>query len=278
VPAASSPGVESVITEIAKCEEDYRDSIEEALRAADFALREEELLERLDSYLASLVYVFDSQVPPPRERGGALALEREYYQWRRTSGDPDARRQYVIRSFLATETERLGVFRLSRTQNGRIAEHFDAMGDEFLALAMPGHAALAFQKAADLYLWLQMRAKRERSLLKRRRAVHETRPPGLTRLPEAFADATCGYGYRPFRLLGWMAAALAAFSWAVWLCGPAGYWRSLHGCLINFLNPLAFSDMDGAFGPSAQTLLIIESYFGSISMAIFFALLVRDYW
>jgi len=270
VSAAHFPGVESIIDDIAKCELRYRDGIEEKLG-------EDALLELLDSYLPSLVHAFDSQVPPPRERGGALALEKEYYEWRKTIGDDaDARRPGVIRSFLATETERRGQFRLSRTQNGRIAAHFDAMGQEFRALGMFGHAALAFQNAADMYLPLQQKARRERSLLNRRRALHQARPPGVHRFLESIYDAVCGYSYRPFRMLGWMAASLVAFSVAVWVCGPAGYGRSLHGCLINFLNPLSFGDLDGAFSGAAQTLLLIESYLGSISMAIFFALLVRD--
>ena len=276
MPTASSPGVESVITDIAKCEEDYRDGIENALRQSELAEREEELLARLDGYLPGLVYAFDSEVPPPRERGGDLALEKEYYEWRRTSGDPDARRRALIRSFLATETERRGQFRLSRTQNGRLADHYNAVGEEFLDLGMPGHAAMAFQSAADLYLPLQQKSKRERSLLNWRRAQHQARPKNLLRLGEAVYDAVCGYGYRPFRMLGWMAVTLAVFSVAVWLCGSAGYARSLHGCLINFLNPLSFGDLDGAFSGTSQVLLIVESYFGSISMAIFFAFLVRD--
>ena len=277
MPTASSPGVESVITDIAKCEEDYRDGIENALRNGEFAEQEEDLLVRLDGYLPGLVYAFDSEVPPPRERGGGLALEKEYYEWRRTSGDPDARRQGVIRSFLATETERRGQFRLSRTQNAVLADHFNALGEEFLALGMPGHAAMVFQSAADLYLPLQQKSKRERSLLNWRRAQHQARTKGAIRYVEAVYDAVCGYGYRPFRMLGWMVVTLAGFSLAVWLCGPAGYVRSLHGCLINFLNPLSFGDLDGSFDGAAQVLLTVESYIGSISMAIFFAFLVRDW-
>jgi len=276
VPSANFPGVESVVDDIAKCELDYRDSVEDALRDAALPQHEEELLDRLDSYLPSLVYAFDSQVPPPRERGGNLALEKEYYEWQDTSGDADARRRAAIRSYLATETERRGQFSLNRAQNARIAAHFDAMGQEFLALSMPGHAAKAYQNAADVYLTLQERAKRERSLLNRRRALHRTLPPSLIRIWEAVFDAVCGYSYKPFRILGWMLAVLTVFSIAVWACGPAGFGRSVHGCLINFLNPLAFSDLDATFGSAAKVLLVIESYLGSISMAIFFALLVRD--
>lgn len=276
MPSASSPGVESVIIGIAKCEEDYRDGIENALRQSDLAEQEEALLVQLDGYLPGLVYVFDSEVPPPRERGGDLALEKEYYEWRRTSGDPDARRRCVIRSFLATETELRGQFQLSRTQNNRIADHYDAIGQEFLALGMPGHAAMAFQSAADLYLPLQQKSKRERSLLNWRRAQHQARPKSALRFAETLYDAVCGYGYRPFRMLGWMAVTLAVFSVAVWLTGSPGYVKSLHGCLINFLNPLSFGDLDGHFNGVAQVLLTIESYFGSISTAIFFAFLIRN--
>jgi hypothetical protein len=271
VPNASFPGVESVIDDIAKCELRYRDRAEEGVRT------EEELLELLDSYLPPLIYAFDIQVPPPRERGGALALEKEFYEWRdTTSGDPEARRAAVIRSYLASETERRGQFRLSRSQNGRIAAHYDALGGEFSALGLPGHAVLTFQVAADLYASVQQKSRRQRSLLNGRRAQHAARPPGAVRVLETLLDATCGYGYRPFRMLGWMAVTLAVFSVAVWSAGSPGYVRSLHGCLISFLNPLAFGSLDANFGPVAQVLLIIESYIGCVSMAIFFAFLVRD--
>ena len=206
----------------------------------------------------------------------ATSRWRRSIEWRSTSGAIDARRQGVIRSFLATETEHRGQFRLSRTQNGRIADHYNAIGEEFLALGMPGHASMAFRSAADLYQQLQQKSKRERSLLNWRRSQHQARPKSVVRAGEAVYDAVCGYGYRPFRMLGWMAVTLAVFSIAVWLCGNVGYVRSLHGCLINFLNPLSFSDLDAAFSGASQVLLIIESFVGSISMAIFFAFLVRD--
>ena len=214
---------------------------------------------------------------PPPDRFVALALEKEYYEWRKiTSGDPEARRAAVIRSFLATETERRGQFRISRSQNSSLADHFEAMGREFVALDMPGHAALAFQSAADLYLPLHQKSRRERALLSCRRAQRMTRPPGLARLLEGLYDGICGYGYRPFRMLGWMALTLAVFSIAVWLSGGPGYAKSLHGCLLDFLNPLPFVDLDKSFSGPAQVFLIIESYVGSISMAIFFAFLVKD--
>lgn len=260
-----------MIDDIAKYELRYRD------RTDENELTEEGLLELLDSYLPPLVYSFDSQVPPPRERGGDLALEKEFYEWRdATTDDLEARRAAVIRSFLATETERRGQFQLSRSQNGRIAVHLDAIGEEFLALQMPGHAAQAFQVAADLHALLHQNASRKRSLLNWRRARHQTRPRDVSRFLDGLYDATCGYGYRPFRMLGWMALALTVFSVAVWLSGPAGYTTSLHACLIDFLNPLAFGDLGGSFNGPPQVLLVVESYFGSISMAIFFAFLIRD--
>lgn len=287
MPSATSPGVESVIDHIAECELKYRDDIEHALGAGDIVptrgagdvvppQHEEMLLERLDGYLPSLVYAFDSQVPPPRERGGNLALEKEYYEWRKTSGAVDARRQAVVRSFLATETERRGQFRLNRAQNSRIAAHFDAIGQEFVELKLPGHAAMAYQNAAELYRLLALNAKRDRSLLNGRRAQHRTRQPGRQRTREGLYDAICGYGYLPFRMLWWMVGTLLVFSLLVWMCGPAGLGRSIHGCMINFLNPLGLSDVDGDFGSAAAVLLTVESYLGSLSMAIFFALLVRD--
>ena len=271
VPNASFPGVESVIDDIAKCELRYRDRTEEVV------LSEEELLDLLDSCLPPLIYAFDTQVPPPRERGGTLALQKEFYEWRgTTTGDLEARRAAVIRSYLASETERRGQFRLSRSQNGRMAAHYDALGEEFLGLGLPGHAVLAFQVAADLYALLQQKSRRQRSLLSGRRAQHQARPKSALRYVETFYDVVCGYGYQPFRLLGWMAATLAVFSVAVWLCGPAGYATSLHASAVDFLNPLTFGDLDSVLSGAAQALLIIESYIGTISMAIFFAFLVRD--
>lgn len=112
-------------------------------------------------------------------------------------------------------------------------------------------------------------------MLNLRRARHEARPPGILRLLESAFDATCGYGYRPVRMVPGIALALAMFSLAVWLCGPAGCGPSLQGCLMDFVNPLSFGDFGADFGSAAQVLLIIESCFGTVSIVIFFALLVR---
>jgi hypothetical protein len=227
--------------------------------------------------MPALIEAFNGQVPPPGERGGDLALEKEFHEWRRTtSSDFDARRAALIRSYLATETERQGHYRLSGSQSRRVAAHYDEFGEAFLALGLPGHAALAFQAAAELYDALGQKARRNHSLLSWRRAQHLTRPPGAFRLFDGLYDEICGYGYRPFRMLGWMAVMLAVFSVAVCWAGSSGYLLSLHACLIDFLNPLGFGDLEGRFSGTGQVLLTLESYLGSISMAIFFAFLVRD--
>lgn len=263
-----------MIDGIARCEEKYHVRFEEAARLGDVREQETQLLEALDGYLPELVESFDVDVPPPRERAGRLALVGEYYAWRRTTGTVEARRRALILSYLATETECQGAFRLGSAHLVKVAAHYDAMGAEFFALKLYVHAATCYQKAADYYMVLSDHARRDKCLLRQHQARHRARPYNLVRALETASEITCGYGYRPFLLLGWMGGVLAVFCLLVWMFGGIGFGTAVEGSFINFLNPLGLGDVNG-FGVAAKTLFIIESYVGIAAMQVFFVLLVR---
>ena len=263
-----------MIDGIARCEEKYHVRFEEAARLGDVREQETQLLEALDGYLPELVESFDVDVPPPRERAGRLALVGEYYAWRRTTGTVEARRRALILSYLATETECQGTFRLGSAHLVKVAAHYDAMGAEFFALKLYVHAATCYQKAADYDMVLSDHARRDKCLLRQHQARHRARPYNLVRALETASEITCGYGYRPFLLLGWMGGVLAVFCLLVWMFGGIGFGTAVEGSFINFLNPLGLGDVNG-FGVAAKTLFIIESYVGIAAMQVFFVLLVR---
>jgi hypothetical protein len=85
------------------------------------------------------------------------------------------------------------------------------------------------------------------------------------------SDLTCGYGYKPYRLLGWVLVQLLAF-WVV--LGIASDTTSLHNlylAAVNYINPAGTDNLRAG----VKAILVVESYSGLLSLNVFFALLVR---
>jgi hypothetical protein len=91
---------------------------------------------------------------------------------------------------------------------------------------------------------------------------------------ETISAVLCGYGYQPYRLLGWVILQLASFSLVLTLISTGSVVDSVYMCLINYLNPLGVGDTK-EMPHSAWILLVVEGYTGAVSLSIFFALLVR---
>ena len=72
------------------------------------------------------------------------------------------------------------------------------------------------------------------------------------RFVETTYDVVRGRGYRPFRMVGWMAVTLAVFSVTAWLLGRAGCARALHAAAVGFLNPVTFGDLDSVLTRPAR--------------------------
>lgn len=190
--------------------------------------------------------------------------------------DQQARWRVLVAATLAAETEAHGKFRLRRTQTTRLAEVYRIVGDGFRASGLPLHAALCYDHAAEQHLLLGDQKARDQCSLAAKRARHEARDPGPKKVLEACADALVGYGYLPYRLLGWVLVQLFFFGSVLWLVQPPGFGvlESFHMSLLDFLNPLGIGDVSGLNG-AGQSLLVAESYAGTISTSVFFALLVR---
>jgi hypothetical protein len=270
---------------IAKCEDRYLDDIEVLPapqaggdeRVVPAGGDEQVLLDALDQYVSDLIEAFNfCAAPQTTGRAGDLTLAPMYNKW--TEGDDAwARLRIMIRAYLVTEIERRGMFRLHRAQQMTMAAHYEEIGAEFGALGFHRHAKLAYEFAAELYRILQENEKRDRCLLQMERAKHRDQSFGFASLVESFSDRMCGYGYQPYKLLRWMAIQVLAFTAVVWGLSTVGFVVSVHACLVDFLNPLGLGDVGGGFRGAAAAALVAESWAGSISMSVFFALLVRKW-
>ncbi|MFC7614885.1 hypothetical protein ACFQV2_16540 [Actinokineospora soli] len=175
---------------------------------------------------------------------------------------------------MAADVEVRGPLQLSQTQRARLADLFCHLGARLAATSLLGHAALAYGRAAALHVTTGDHRARDRCLLEQARARRLVRDFGWAKLQDTLSLALCGFGYKPYRLLGWMAAQLALFTLLVWLIGGAAFGTTAHLVLTGFLNP-AGPDDTAALADPAGALLVLESYLGALSVSVFFALLVR---
>lgn len=250
---------------------------------------EVELIGFLEANAAAVLDRFDRTVDsPPPESVGDLMLTSFYDELaspgpdgsrvalERVPDDQQTRWRSLVGGLLAAETEAHGKFRQRRSQTARLAETFRTVGAGFRESGLPLHAATAYDRAAEQYLMLGDRMARDKSSLAATRCRHEARDLDFRKLAEACANAVVGYGYLPYRLLGWVLVQLALFGLVLWLLEPAGFGivAAYHMCLLDFLNPLGIGDVAGLNG-AGQSALVLESYAGTISTSVFFALLVR---
>jgi hypothetical protein len=226
-------------------------------------------------------YLYDQVKPSRKDAATAGSGTGEDTTWEgatRESGTPDsAARGEVpvvpLAALVAAEVEFRGPLRLSHTQNGLLAATYEQLGETLLAAGLPGHAALSFGRALFLHRQNGDSEAEDRCGLARMRAQWRASPPGWQRRANRFSDLFCGYGYRPFRMLVWIGVQLALFTVAVTLVSSASFTTSLYLCLTNYLNPLGVGD--SALAQPARALFVLETYMGTISISVFFALLVR---
>ncbi|MEU7628513.1 hypothetical protein AB0C34_00815 [Nocardia sp. NPDC049220] len=260
---------------------DYLDELSAATRKPD----EKPLLDSFNNHVEKVVTAFDhSKV---KHRGDSLLFSDIYAaaEAASTAMDEVLQRAHIelLMALLAAEVELRGPLRLSRTQNMRLADTYEKLGRHLLAAErpgqrvksfLPGHAAMAFLRASGLHALNEDIDAQDRCGLALARARRSATYPAWRRSPGWASDLLCGYGYRPFQLLGWIAAQLLVFTIALWLATPISITTSLHMCLINFLNPLGLGDLEEV-GRVGRPVLILEAYAGIVSTSVFFALLVR---
>ncbi|MGW4366200.1 hypothetical protein ACWEKT_11185 [Nocardia takedensis] len=181
-----------------------------------------------------------------------------------------------LTALLAVETEFRGPRRLSGTQSMRLAELYEGRGEALIEVGLPAHAALAFKRATWLFGQDEDFDAQDRCRLARARAKRRATYPVWRRTPGYISDLTCGYGFRPFLLLIWIAAQITLFAAVLLLIDHQPLGTALHLCLTNYLNPLGISDLqDLGVGPAGRAVLVVEAWTGIVFTSVFFALLVR---
>ena len=274
---------------ISRHTDEYVTHLAEARSEGRLRELESELIRNLEVSATQVLDQFDRTVEsPPHTSVGELILITFYDELlslshdgsrvalERVPDDQQTRWRTLVGAQLAAETEAHGKFRQRRSQTMRLAEVFGVIGDGFRGSGLPLHAAAAYDHAAEQHLLLGDQTARDRCLLAARRCRHEARERDLVKVAESCANALVGYGYLPYRLLGWVLVQLVIFGFVLRLIEPSGLGivEAYHMCLLDFLNPLGIDDVSGLSG-AGQSLLVVESYAGTISTSVFFALLVR---
>ncbi|MFE9323341.1 hypothetical protein ACIHDR_26995 [Nocardia sp. NPDC052278] len=265
-----SPVVNSMTMLIDRHADRYAGEITEYFQQADGG-SEQPLLDSLNTHVETLELDYDPvKISQP---GDSLVFSHIYSAAQEPVTDADGRLR-ALTALLAAEVEFRGPRRLSRTQNIRIAEIYEHLGRALIAAELPQHAVLAFKRAVGLHRVEEDFEAQDRcghALAQARcRAVY----PVWKRIPHWTLEVLCGYGFRPFRLLCWIAAVLLIGTVVLWATDGQPILTALHMCLINYLNPLGLGDLEDIRG-SGRTLLIIEAYAGLVLNSLFFALLVR---
>ncbi|WP_405487247.1 hypothetical protein [Nocardia sp. NBC_00511] len=232
----------------------------------------------LDSFAQHVETVVSTYDPPGIRRTGDSLVFRHMYadsaSQHLTESHPFERLTAQLSALLAAEVEFRGPLRLSRTQNHDLAQIYEALGQAMIAARLPAHAALALRRAGGLYRIDEDNDAEDRCGLALAQAKRLAQPTAFKRIAGLFPDLVCGYGYRPFRMLWFVALQLVIFTIAIAFSSHDPIAFTVYKVLVNYLNPLGLGDTD-SLRPAARPLYVIECYVGAVTMSVFFALLVR---
>ncbi|WP_194819752.1 hypothetical protein [Nocardia sp. XZ_19_385] len=218
------------------------------------------------------------------DRPDLLALERQsnklrfgalYERAPNAMPGEEAWRAPLVAGLIAAEVELRGPLRLSPAQNMLLAIQFETLAGELARCGLPAHAALAWHHAFELHRLTKDFDAQDRCGLALARARRRAAPLGWRRALGMASDLLCGYGYRPFWLLGWVVVQIVVCTalgllWA----GDKTWTEVLYLGGVTFLGPLGPASADG-MDPQARVLFAVEAWLGVVSMSVFFALLVR---
>lgn len=210
-------------------------------------------------------------------RPGTLVLE-EFYE----APKPDRPNAELIADLIATmlaaQAEANGRVYLNSVEGEVIAGALERTGKALLALRLPHFAEEAFDQAANIHAkFKDARAEDQCEFLKSR--AHGRTHPWWNpmRLIWIMSGALFGYGYKPLRLLIWIAFIIAGFA-AYMLHLPrestATRGDAFFMAIQNFINPMGLGDAK-LISPGWEHALEIETYIGDILRNIFFVLLIR---
>ncbi|MFI5779751.1 hypothetical protein [Nocardia sp. NPDC051570] len=269
--AELTPFVASIATRIAR-------------RAAGYAAEidrhegpERELLDRLNTHVEAVLAEYNP--PGVRRAVEGLVFEHLYAAARDPARDEEGWRvpSALLAALVAAEVEFRGPLRLSAIQTTVLAEVYERLGAQLSTLGLLAHAVLTFRRATALYRINEDVDAEDRCGLELARARTRATPQAWRRWAGRGSYVLCGYGYRPFWLLGWVAAQLVVFTvLGLLLAGNASVTETIYMCATSFLNPLGPGDTQNLHA-AARPLYAIESWAGTVSMSVFFALLVRKW-
>ncbi|MEV6770786.1 hypothetical protein AB0N05_19410 [Nocardia sp. NPDC051030] len=274
----SSPFVATMSERIQRRADSYAEQVAAFLDQPHTLRRhatERPLLDAFTHHVEGVVATYDP--PGVRRAGDSLVfghLYDEALQPGATAPFPDVPISILLAAFMAAEVEFRGPLRLSRTQNHTLARTYERLGRMLVTTGLPAHGALAFQRASGLYRIDEDTDAEDRCGLALSKAKRLAQPIPWRRIGGLFPDLVCGYGYRPFRMLGWIAVQLVIFAVAIALVSHEPLTTTIYKVLVNYLNPLGPGDTDG-LRTGGRALYVLECYLGSVTTSVFFALLVR---
>ncbi|WP_280268966.1 hypothetical protein [Nocardia wallacei] len=263
--------VASVSTRIARRAAEYAAEVDRGERP------EQAGLDRFTTHVEAILADYDP--PSARRHSDTLVFRHLYAAAGQPKPDEEGWRvpSAVLAALMAAEVEFRGPLRLSTRQNSLLAEEYERLGAQLSATGLNAHAALALRRAVALYRMNEDDEAEDRCGLQLARARTRALPRGWRRLAGQASYVTCGHGYRPSWLLGWVAVQLLLFTVAgLLLNGAPSAADTVYMTVTSFLNPMGPGDTEH-LRPAARPLLAAESWAGTVSMSVFFALLVRKW-
>jgi hypothetical protein len=240
--------------------------------AGSLPAEEVKLLARFEHYAVDIL----DRHPPPGPRDRESLVFADLYQARDNQepdeASPEDRHRVLLIALMAAEVESRGPLRLTHAQNSRLARIFERIGAACGEERLPLHAALAFERAAAIYLVLSENSARDRCLHAKARYTQKATKRGFKKAMLAISWILCGYGYKPYLLLLWVMIELVVFTTLVaFTVHDATLWDRILLSFTNYLDPQG-AEKATELG---KALLVIESYVSAVSLSVFFALLVH---
>ena len=207
---------------------------------------------------------------------GTLILE-EFY-----TTTPRFRQPYAdqIATMLASRAESEGRALLSSSEGKSIANALERTGRTLLSAGLPHLAKEAFDRAAGIHAKFKNARAEDQCAFLKFRAHGKTYPWWRPmRLILALSGVLFGYGYKPLRLLIWIAVVIAGFTvYMLHLPREADATRgdALFMAIQNFVNPMGLGDAR-LISSNWEHALEVETYVGEILRNIFFVLLIRKW-
>lgn len=207
-------------------------------------------------------------------RPGALVLQ-EFYERARHFDQPYAD---LIATMLAACAEANGRVWLNGLEGEYIAEALERTGKDLLAAKLPRFAEEAFDQAANIHSKFKNARAEDRCEYLKSGAHRRTYPWwSPKRLIWTLSGLLFGYGYKPLRLLVWIALIVVGFTLYMLhlprdprASGSDAFFMAIQ----NFVNPMGLGDAK-TISASWEPALEVETYTGDILRNIFFVLLIR---